>query len=172
MWSLSVVRRGALTALAVSAVACARQAEPVSDPVTVLFDDRITEVTQTLAAPNDLWVVPEDLPRVNGFELKPQGACLDELCIPVRQDVDSDLFVTRSGQGWFNATELARVLEQPYAVDHDHRVWSLGQVPIVLSAVARSGMAPDFELPNRDGELVSLLDFRGKKVLIITWASW
>ena len=26
--------------------------------------------------------------------------------------------------------------------------------------------------PNRDGEIVRLSDFRGKKVLIITWASW
>ena len=36
----------------------------------------------------------------------------------------------------------------------------------------RSAMAPDFELPNREGELVRLSDFRGKKVLIVTWASW
>ena len=32
--------------------------------------------------------------------------------------------------------------------------------------------APDFALPNREGEVVRLSDFRGKKVLIITWASW
>ena len=27
-------------------------------------------------------------------------------------------------------------------------------------------------IPNRDGELVRLSDFRGKKILLITWASW
>jgi hypothetical protein len=56
----------------------------MAEPVTVLYDDQVIEVERTLADPNDLWVVPSDLPRVNGFELKPEGACLDELCVPVR----------------------------------------------------------------------------------------
>ena len=33
-------------------------------------------------------------------------------------------------------------------------------------------MAPDFALPDREGKLVRLSDFKGKKVLIVTWASW
>jgi peroxiredoxin len=32
--------------------------------------------------------------------------------------------------------------------------------------------APDFSLPNMEGELIRLSDFRGKKVLLLTWASW
>ena len=32
--------------------------------------------------------------------------------------------------------------------------------------------APDFELPNQDGKIIKLSDYRGKKVLIVTWASW
>ena len=34
------------------------------------------------------------------------------------------------------------------------------------------GLAPDFELPARDGRPVRLSDFRAKKVLLLTWASW
>ena len=143
-----------------------------AEPVTVLYDDQVIEIQDTLADPNDLWVMPDDLPRVNRFELKPEGACLDELCVPVLQDRDSEMFVTRSGQAWFNVTELARKLEQAYVADHDHRVWSFGEIPITRRTFLRSAMAPDFELPNRDGELVRLSDFRGKKVLILTWASW
>lgn len=144
----------------------------VAEPVTVLYDDRVVEVERTLPDADDLWVMPADLPRVNGFELKPEGACLDELCVPVRQDRDSELFVTRGGQGWFNVTGLARRLEQAYAVDHDHRVWSLGQMPVTRTRFLNAAVAPDFELPNREGELVRLSDFRGKKVLVVTWASW
>ena len=144
----------------------------VAEPVTVLYDDRVVEVERTLPDADDLWVMPADLPRVNGFELKPEGACLDELCVPVRQDRDSELFVTRGGQGWFNVTGLARRLEQAYAVDHEHRVWSLGQMPVTRTRFLNAAVAPDFELPNRDGELVRLSDFRGKKVLVVTWASW
>ena len=143
----------------------------VAEPVTVLYDDQVIEVDQTLADPNDLWVIPADLPRVNGFELKPEGACLDELCVPVLQDRDSEMFVTRAGQPWFNVTALARALDQAYVADHDHQVWSFGEIPVTRTSFLRSAMAPDFELPNREGELVRLSDFRGKKVLIITWAS-
>jgi hypothetical protein len=143
-----------------------------AEPVTVVFDDRVVAVDRTLADPNDLWVLPEDLPRVNGFELKPEGACLDELCVPVLQDRDSEMFVTRAGQPWFNVTALARKLGQAYAADHDHGVWSLGEIPVTRTGFLRSGEAPDFELPNREGELVRLSDFRGKKVLVLTWASW
>ena len=31
--------------------------------VTVLYDDRVIEVAETLADPNDLWVRPADLPQ-------------------------------------------------------------------------------------------------------------
>ena len=144
----------------------------MAQAVTVLYDDHAIAVERTLADPNDLWVVPEDLPRINGFELKPEGACLDELCVPVLQDRDSDMFVTRRGQPWFNVTELARKLEQAYVVDHDHHVWSFGEVPVTRTSFLNAAIAPDFALPNRAGELVRLSDFRGKKVFIVTWASW
>ena len=140
--------------------------------MTVLYDDLVIEVEHTLADPDDLWVAPEDLPRVNGFELKPEGACLDELCVPVRQDRDSELFVTRSDQPWFNVTGLSRKLQQAFVVDSDHGVWSFGEVPVTRTRFLDAGVAPDFALPNRQGELVRLSDFRGKKVLIVTWASW
>ena len=143
-----------------------------TEPVTALYQNRVTELGETLPDPNDLWVQPGDLPRVNDFELKPEGACLDELCIPVRQDRDSEMFVTRGGRGWFNVTELARRLEQPFVVDHEHQVWSFGAIPVTRTRFFRSAIAPDFALPNREGEVVRLSDFRGKKVLIITWASW
>lgn len=139
---------------------------------TVLYDGQVVVVERTLPDPNDLWVVPEDLPRVNGFELKPEGACLDELCVPVLQDRDSEMFVVRGGEAWFNVTELARRLEQSYVADHDRGIWSFGEIPVTRSGFLRSALAPDFELPNREGTLVRLSDFRGKKVLIVTWASW
>ena len=147
-------------------------ARPAVAQVTVLFDDTVVRVERTLADPNDLWVLPPDLTRINGFVLKPEGACLDAFCVPVRQDEDGAMFVTRAGQGWFNVTELARQLQQAYAVDHDNQVWSFGQIPQTRQSFLQSAIAPDFTLADRQGNPVSLSDFRGKKVLIITWASW
>ncbi len=50
-------------------------ARPAVAEVTVLFNDAVVSVERTLADPNDLWVLPADLTRINGFELKPEGAC-------------------------------------------------------------------------------------------------
>jgi hypothetical protein len=177
------MKRGTFTALtcvaALSAAACAqsdgeRQQAPIAESgrATVLYQDRVVELARTLNDPNDLWVLPQDLPRINDFVLKPEGACLAELCIPVRQDRDSEMFVTRTGQGWFNVTELARRLQQAFVVDGERAVWSFGNIPVTRSAFLQSAIAPDFALPNREGKLVRLSDFRGKKVLVITWASW
>jgi peroxiredoxin len=33
-------------------------------------------------------------------------------------------------------------------------------------------MAPDFTLPDLDGRMHSLSDYRGKKVFLLAWASW
>ena len=164
-----------LTSTALSCVVLAVFVSPVqamAQEVTVLYDDRVIEVERTLADPNDLWIIPEDLPRVNGFELKPEGACLDELCVPVIQDRDSAMFVRRAGHAWFNVTELARKLEQAYVTDHDHHLWSFGEIPVTRMTFLTAALAPDFSLPNREGTLIRLSDFLGKKVLIVTWASW
>ena len=65
-----------LSALLLSSLANAQSA-------VVLYNERVVEVDHTLPDATELWVKPEDLTRINDFVLKPQGACLDELCIPV-----------------------------------------------------------------------------------------
>jgi hypothetical protein len=82
------------------------------------------------------------------------------------------MYVKRAGQGWFNVTGLARRLQQEFVVDREHGVWSFGGIPVSRNAFMQSAAAPDFALPDRDGKMVRLSDFRGKKVLIVTWASW
>ena len=139
---------------------------------TVLFEQNVVELTETLADPTDLWVVAEDLTRVNGFELKPEGACLDEICVPVKQDEDSDMFVRRNGKAWFNVSELADRLQQPEVVDYDAGVFSFGAIPVTRSAFLEQAVAPNFELTDQNGATVQLSDFKGKKIMLLTWASW
>lgn len=143
-----------------------------AEPATVLYQGKTISIENTLESPTDLWVSPADLTRINGFVLKPEGACLDEICIPVKQDADSDQFVSRLGQQWINVTELARKLNQPVVHDSANRVWSFAPMELGQSALLSTAVAPDFELKDRKGNFVRLSDFRGKKVLIHTWASW
>ena len=160
-----------ITCVVLALLCCVVVPSSIAAPTTVLFGDRAIEIDRTLGDPNDLWVTPDDLTRINGFVLKPEGACLDSICIPLLQDGDSAMLVTRDGKKWFNATALARKLGQAFAVDHEKGVWSFGQIPLTRGAFLQSGTAPDFELPDRNGDIVRLSDFRGKKVMIITWAS-
>lgn len=141
-----------------------------AESAMVLFEGQTIELDKTLKDPNDLWVTPEDLTRINGFVMKPQGACLDDICIPVNND--ANFVVTRKGQQWVNATELARKLNQAYVMDAKEGVWSFAPIPATIASYLESAVAPDFEMKDREGNLVRLSDFRGKKVLLVTWASW
>lgn len=137
----------------------------------VLYQDRVIDVADTLADPNDLWINPADLPRVNGFTLKPEGACIDEICVPVRQQENSDIFLTRNGTHWFNVTELADRVHQSYVADDDG-VWSFGAIPARRASFVDQAEAPDFALPDLTGKSVQLSDFKGKRIMLLSWASW
>jgi hypothetical protein len=52
---------------------------------TVLYDDRAHRVNAAADGDN-LWIDAADLAAVNGFVLKPEGACFADICIPVRDN--------------------------------------------------------------------------------------
>lgn len=139
---------------------------------TVVSIDGVVTVTETLPDATDLWVTKTDLPAANGFELKPEGACLDEICIPIRQHEDSELFVTRQGRAWVNVTGLARILKQPVVADYETQTFSLGAIPVQRASFVRDALAPDFELTDWQGKNHRLSDFKGKKIMLLSWASW
>lgn len=147
-------------------------APAVAESSVALYQGRTVDIAETLQDPTDLWVAPATLESINDFVLKPEGACWEELCVPVDQAEDNDLFVTREERGWFNVSELARRLQQSVVHDADHSVWSFGEIPATRQSYLQSAVAPDFELTDRQGNSVRLSDLRGKKVVIVTWASW
>jgi len=148
--------------LIASAGTAAAFAAPSTSTVTVLYNDAVVKLDKIRPDAKDLWVRAADLPRINEFELKPQGACRADMCIPVAKTL-------KSGP-WFNLTGFSRKLGQAY-VD-DSGVWSFGEIPVMRGSFYSSRIAPDFAVPDRKGKIVHLSDFRGKKVLVFTWASW
>jgi hypothetical protein len=173
----------AILALTLLGAALVSVADASTRP-TVIFDGKATEVaspnalgqSQLPKTSDNLWVAFEDLTRATGFEVKPQGVCRAELCFPLPAARRSD-FITRLGsktaqQQWFNLTAFARLLHQPVAHDVALNIWYFGPRPEVQNNFLASFQAPNFTLPDMDGKPHSLSDFRGKKVLIVTWASW
>jgi hypothetical protein len=138
----------------------------------VLANDSVTTLTESLDDPNALWITSDDLKAATGFDLKPEGACLGDLCVPIQQDTDSELYKSDGGKSWVNASALAAKLNQPVVIDSEEGVWSFGAAPSERASTLESAIAPDFEIADRDGKIIRMKDFRGKKVLLYTWASW
>ncbi|MCH8076410.1 MAG: redoxin domain-containing protein [SAR324 cluster bacterium] len=63
-------------------------------------------------------------------------------------------------------------MNKPALSDASGEVWVLGASAGERAAVLQSLQAPDFTLPDLDGRPHSLSDFRGKKVFLVSWASW
>jgi hypothetical protein len=61
---------------------------------------------------------------------------------------------------------------RPVAVDLDERAAYLGVGAAERAKALASLEAPDFTLPDLDGRLHSLSAHRGKKVLLVAYASW
>lgn len=138
----------------------------------IVFDGVVTEVGASAIKSDDLWVTLKDLTRATKFVLKPQGMCRDELCFPIPKARRSAFIVKKGPATWFNLSEFARLVRQPVAYDQKHAVWFFGPRPDARNEYLASLEAPDFALPDVNGRMHSLSDFRGRKVLLITWASW
>jgi hypothetical protein len=138
----------------------------------VIYDRVATEIAAPAVPGKDLWVTMKDLKRATRFVVKPQGVCRDEVCFPLPKSRKAEFISKKGASTLFNLSEFARLIKQPVAYDEKQAVWYFGPRPEDLNSQLLSLDAPDFTLPDLNGKLHSLSDFRGKKVLLVTWASW
>lgn len=138
----------------------------------VIYDGVPTQVTPSPVPSKDLWITMKDLKRATGFVIKPQGVCRDELCFPIPAKRKADFISRRGGVSWFNLTAFAALVKQAVARDEKNGVWYFGKREDERGTYLASLKAPNFTLPDVNGKMHSLEDYRGKKVLLITWASW
>ncbi len=143
----------------------------------VVYDDVATEINPAVEESNQLWITQSDLLRATRFEVKPQGVCRDEICIPLPKARMREFLRKGSGNNsgenkdLFNLTAFAQLTRQPVVHDAAASIWYFGLRSDQRQTLA-SLQAPDFTLPDINGKPHSLSDFRGKKVLLVTWASW
>ena len=137
-------------------------------PATIIYGDKTSNANRALVEDDNLWLSPTDLTRVTGWELKPEGACLGDRCVLIPAGREKE-FVR---PGLFNLSAFARHLGEPSVNDKQHTLWSFSEAPDQIGERLHSLVAPDFTLPDLDGKLHSLSDYRGNKVLLMSWASW
>ena len=135
----------------------------MSATLTLLHDGRHDEIA--VADPARPTLSPEDLESILGWKLQPEGLCQGLVCVPV----DQGALVREDG---LDLGVLADALQRPLVTDERHAVASLGASHYDRGEALSSLEAPDFTLPDLDGALHSLSDQRGKKVLLVAYASW
>lgn len=96
-----------------------------------------------------------------GWQLKPEGACRGEVCIPLAQPAGDPVDVAR----------VAQQLGMPLVSSPEHGLWALGPAAIGSRALT-SAEAPDLRLPDLEGREFRLSSLRGQKVLLFAWAPY
>jgi len=135
------------------------------DAFTLIDDGRVCETHATITG-DRVRLKPAALQAALGWDLKPQGLCKDDRCVPVHGHAD---LVTDAG---IDLTGFAAALSRPLAIDVGERVACLGASAVDRAAQLASLDAPDFTLPDLHGRMHALSDYRGKKVLLVAYASW
>jgi hypothetical protein len=135
---------------------------------TVLIEDRELTVPEAEAIGDALWLPTAAAASVTGWTPRPEGLCKGSLCVPLPPGRERELV---DGER-VNVAALWRYLGKASAHSADGSVWVLGESAEDRSAALRSLDAPDFTLPDPTGRLHTLSDYRGRKVLLVTWASW
>lgn len=105
-------------------------------------------------------VTADEFERRTGWAIKPEGACRDDRCIPLPDDVREPL----------DLRILSEHLHMPLVHDEANGLWALG--PEAGGRALTSAVLPDVELPTVEGDAFRLRSLRGQKVLLIAWASW
>jgi hypothetical protein len=113
----------------------------------------------TVDAVDGLWLTGPDAERAIGWTPKPEGMCRDDLCVP-----------TAVREGRVDVAAFWLSLGRPVVQAGD--VWALGAGADQRNDALAGLRAPDFTLPDLDGEPHTLSALRGKKVFLCTWASW
>ena len=110
-----------------------------------------------------LALAPDELLAATGWEIKPEGACKDDVCVPltgvdVRDDgtIDAGGFATRMGM--------------PLVGDEGHGIWALG--PRAGGYCLDSAALPPIVLDDFNGTTFDVASLRGRKVFLLAWASW
>jgi len=105
------------------------------------------------------------LGRLSGWQLKPEGLCRDEMCVPVR---DAELVV----DGAVDVARFAAALARPAVVDAAQGVVALGERSADRRGPIEDGIAPNFTLPQLDGGTFTFSSLGRRKKLLLAWSSW
>jgi hypothetical protein len=133
--------------------------------LTLIDEGRRAEIRARVADGRVL-LTPAALEQALGWKLEVRGLCRGDTCIPVRR------FADRVNGDGVDLAAFAELVGRPLALDAEAGAAVLGTSAGERQEQLASLEAPDFSLPDLEGTPHALSAQRGKKVLLVTWASW
>jgi hypothetical protein len=106
---------------------------------------------------NQLEIDAQTFQAETGWEIKPEGACKGELCVPLT--------------GGFELPSTAERLGMALVHEAEQNLWALGPESVNGRALV-TAEAPGLVLSDLDGKDFELSSLRGQKVLIVSWAPY
>lgn len=113
---------------------------------------------------NQILMAAGDFTKCTDWDVKPEGFCQGDVCIPAGDAVTDD--------GRVDLAAFATLTDRPLVTNFDEKALSLGESSGSRSSELDSLKAPDFSLPDLSGKIHSLSEHRGKKILLAAYASW
>lgn len=110
---------------------------------------------------NSLKVTIADFEAGTGWQVKPEGACKADVCIPLPEHDGNELDVRA----------LATAMNLPLVEEPRAGLYALGPESVGGKTLL-SAEAPDFSLPDLDGKLFELSSLKGQKIVVYAWAPY
>lgn len=106
---------------------------------------------------DSLEISAEDFAAGTGWDIKPEGACKGEVCVPLPDG--------------YSAGHAAERLGMAVVRDESSGLTALGPESLSGRALVTAQL-PDVVLPDLDGNDFHLSSLRGKKVVLVAWAPY
>src|SRR5207237_4165640 len=118
---------------------------------TILYGTAEEETDSATSDAENLWLSLPEMHRITGWELKPEGACRGDVCVPIPAGRRETFIRGDGSERQFNVAAFARLLDAPVLHHATPDVWCIGEDAGSRSERMMSLEAPDFELPDIDG---------------------
>jgi hypothetical protein len=106
---------------------------------------------------DSLQVDPQAFAAATGWEIKPEGACKADVCVPL--------------PGEFDLMAAADRLGMAVVADREAGLWAIGPESLGGRALV-SAEAPELVLDDLEGHEFRLSSLRGQKVVLVAWAPY